>query len=274
MKLMNKILKKINENFDNYFEIINFSFPVLFCVELAGRVQIGFVNSYKPNKGEVSFILANSGYNRIITCIKCDTNVRDLFQGDIYKYTYDKGEKNQSTININDLDQYLPSEELTVQGAFNYIDINELLEELSNIQNQVYADKKIILDESYIDLEDGVKNYNKSFAVTCTQFKSSPSIVFEKNNSISYSTIFEDIDTDKFINEINKMINTIDISELEQNINELKLTGYNNDSHQIKDSKNKEDEYEQDSYIETPHYKFIPESKNIVIDFADIKRVA
>ena len=89
MKLMNKILKKINENFDNYFEIINFSFPVLFCVELAGRVQIGFVNSYKPNKGEVSFILANSEYNRIITCIECDTNVRDLFQGDIYKYTYE-----------------------------------------------------------------------------------------------------------------------------------------------------------------------------------------
>lgn len=274
MKLMNKILKKINENFDNYFEIINFSFPVLFCVELEGKVQIGFVNVYQPAKGKISFILANSEYNQIINCIENDTNVIDLFKGDIYKYTYNKGEKNQNMINKSDIDQYLPSEELTVQGAFNYINIYELLEELSNIQNQVYADEKIILDESYIDLEDGAKNYNKSFAVTCTQFKSSPSIAFEKNNSISYSTIFKDIDTDKFINEINKMINTIDISELEQSINELKLTGYNNDSHQIKDSKNKEDEYEQDSYIETPHYKFIPESKNIVIDFADIKRVA
>lgn len=273
MKLMNKILKKINENFDNYFEIINFSFPVLFCVELEGRTKIGFVNVYQPAKGKISFILANSEYNQIINCIENDTNVIDLFKGDIYKYIYDKGEKNQSMIDSNDINQFLPSEELTVQGAFNYIDIYELLQKLQNQQKTFCVDKKIRLDEFYIALEDRVKNYNKSFVVTYTQFKGSPSVALEKNNYIRYSAI-PNIDTEKFINEINKMTNTIDSNELVQSINELKLTGYNNVSHRIKDSKNKEDEYERDSYIEIPDYKFMSEFKRIVKDFGDIKKVA
>ena len=254
MKLMNKILKKINENFDNYFEIINFSFPVLFCVELAGRVQIGFVNSYKPNKGEVSFILANSEYNRIITCIECDTNVRDLFQGDIYKYTYDKGEKNQSMININDLDQYLPSEELTVQGAFNYIAINELLEELRNEQQKGCLDKEIRLGESYTTVFGRLKeSYNKLFIA---MFDSSSSVPLPKIDYINYCKPSKSSNTDYLVD----IFKHIDTGELRQNTNELQLTGYHNTLSLIKDATYSRHEYQQE---EIPDYKLIPKLNRI-----------
>lgn len=264
MKLMNKILKKINENFDNYFEIINFSFPVLFCVELAGRVQIGFVNSYKPNKGEVSFILANSEYNRIINCIECDTNVRDLFQGDIYKYTYDKGEKNQSMININDLDQYLPSEELTVQGAFNYIDINELLEELRNEQQRGCLDKEIRLDESYTTVFGRLmESYNKPFIVMPQYFDSSSSVPLPEINYINYCKPSKSFNTDYLVD----IFKYIDTGELRKNINDLQLTGYHNSLSPIKDATYSEDEYQQE---EIPDYKFIPKLNRIDRKILDI----
>ncbi|MFS9187697.1 hypothetical protein [Streptococcus infantis] len=267
MKLLNKILKKFNENFDNYFEIINFSFPVLFCVELAGRVQIGFVNSYKPNKGEVSFILANSEYNRIITCIECDTNVRDLFQGDIYKYTYDKGEKNRSMINISDLDQYLPSEELTVQGAFNYIDINELLEELRNEQQRGCLYKEIRLDESYTTAFGRLmESYNKTFIAMPQYFDSSSSVPLPKIDYINYCKPSKSFNIDCLVD----IFKHVDTGELRQNINELQLTGYHNTLSLIKDATYSKDEYQQE---EIPDYKFIPKLNRIDREKSNINMV-
>ena len=271
MKLMNKILKKINENFDNYFEIINFSFPVLFCVELAGRVQIGFVNSYKPNKGEVSFILANSEYNRIITCIECDTNVRDLFQGDIYKYTYDKGKKNQSMLDINDLDQYLPSEELTVQGTFNYIDINELLEELRNEQQRVCLDKEIRLDESYTTVFGRlIDSHNKPFIVMPQYFDSSSFVPLPEIDYINYCKSSKSFNSDDFVDIFNDRVKHIDTSELRQNINELQLTGYHNTLFLTKDAVYSKDEYKQE---ETFDYKFTPKPNRINREIFNINMV-
>lgn len=271
MKLLNKILKKINESFDNYFEIINFSFPVLFCVELAGRLQIGFVNSYKPNKGEVSFILTNSEYNRIIACIEGDTNVRDLFQGDIYKYTYDKGEKNQSMMDTNDLEQYLPSEVLTVQGAFNDIDINELLEELRNEQKRGCRDKKIRLDESYTTVFGRlIESYNKPFIAIPQHFDSSPSVLFPNIDSINYCKPSKSLNTDNFVHIFNDKVKHIDTSELRQSINELQLTGKHNTLTLTTDAAYSKDEFQQE---EIPNYKFIPKPNRIDREVLNINMV-
>lgn len=277
MKLMNKIINRINDKFDKYFEIINFSFPVLFCVELEGQVKIGFVNDYKPNMGKFSFILANSKYDEIINCIENDTPVIDLFKGNIYKYTYNKREINHYIISTSDIKQYLPSEELTVQGAFNCTNIYDLLVELKNQQKQIYDNEEIVRDRYHIaTLENLMESYNKTFSITYKQFKDLPRFSFKTSDYIHYYNSSESIDTDKLINAINDMIKYIDSAKLFQSIKEVNFTGYTSDLYHIKYSKHKEDIYEQNSssFVETPNYKFIPESKRIVIDYADINKVA
>ena len=283
MKLMNKIINRINDKFDKYFEIINFSFPVLFCVELEGQVKIGFVNDYKPSVGKFSFILANSEYDEIINCIENDTPVINLFKGKIYKYTYNKREIDQFIINTSDINQYLPSEELTVQGAFNCTNIRDLLVELKNQQKQVYDNEEILLHRYNIaTLENLLKSYNKTFSITYKQFKDLPRFSFKTSNFIHYYNHYnhynssESIDSDKLINAINDMIKYIDSAKLFQNIKEVNFTGYTSDLYHIKYSKHKEDIYEQNSssFVETPNYKFIPDSKHIVINYADINKVA
>ena len=221
MKLMNKIINRINDKFDKYFEIINFSFPVLFCVELEGQVKIGFVNDYKPNVGKFSFILANSEYDEIINCIENDTPVIDLFKGNIYKYTYNKREIEQFIINTSDISQYLPSEELTVQGAFNCTNICDLLVELKNQQKLTCVDKEIRLEEFYTAiLGNLIENYNQTFRQTLKRFNSPSYFAFQKTNDINYFMPSKYFKTDDVVNKLNKRIKYINTSKLHQN-NEL-----------------------------------------------------
>lgn len=260
---MNKIIDRINGKFDKYFEIINFSFPVLFCVELEGQVKIGFVNDYKPTVGKFSFILANSEYSKIINCIENDTNVISLFEGEIYKYTYDKGETNQYIINKSDQNQYLPSEELTVQEAFNCVNIYGLLEKLQNQQKLTCVDKEIRLEEFYTTiLGNLMENYNQPFRPTLKRFNNPSYFAFQKIKDINYKT-------DDVVNKINKRIKYFNTSKLSQN-NELQLTGYHSNLHLIKNSIYSKDEYKQE---EVPDYKFTPKRNEIDRRSVDINMV-
>ena len=263
---MKKIIGRIDDKFDKYFEIINFSFPVLFCVELEGQVKIGFVNDYKPTVGRFSFILANSEYNKIINCIDNDTSVISLFEGEIYRYTYDKGGKEHYKINPSDQNQYLPSEELTVQGAFNYVNIYGLLEKLQNQQKLTCVDKEIRLEGSYTAMFGNLmENYNQPFRPTLKRFNSPSCFAFQKINDINYFMPSKYFKTDDVVNKRIKYINT---SKLPQN-NELQFTGYHSNLHLIKNSIYK-DEYKQE---EVPDYKFTPKLNEIDRRSVDINMV-
>ena len=270
---MNKIINRINDKFDKYFEIINFSFPVLFCVELEGQVKIGFVNDYKPNMGKFSFVLANSEYDEIINCIENDTPVIDLFKGNIYKYTYNKREIYHYIISTSDIKQYLPSEELTVQGAFNCTNICDLLIELKNQQKLTCVDKEIRLEEFYTAiLGNLIENYNQPFRQTLKRFNSPSYFAFQKTNDINYFMPSKCFKTDDVVNKINKRINTINTintSKLHQN-NELQLTGYHSNLHLIKNSIYSKDEYKQE---DIPDYKFTPKLNEIDRISVDINMV-
>lgn len=267
---MNKIIDRINDKFDKYFEIINFSFPVLFCVELEGQVKIGFVNDYKPTVGKFSFILANSEYSKIINCIENDTNVISLFEGEIYKYTYDKGETNQYIINKSDQNQYLPSEELTVQEAFNCVNIYGLLKKLQNQQKLTCVDKEIRLEEFYTAiLGNLMENYNPPFRPTLKRFNSPSYFAFQKIKDINYFMPSKYFKTDDVVNKFNKRINYFNTSKLSQN-NELQFTGYHSNLHLIKNSIYSKDEYKQE---EVPDYKFTPILNEIDRRSVDINMV-
>lgn len=58
MGLMTKILKRFNNDFNSYNELLKLRFLVLFTVKLNNQKYFGFVNEYKPSKGLVSFILS------------------------------------------------------------------------------------------------------------------------------------------------------------------------------------------------------------------------
>ena len=267
---MNKIINRINDKFDKYFEIINFSFPVLFCVELEGQVKIGFVNDYKPNIGKFSFVLANSKYDEIINCIENDTPVNDLFKGKIYKYTYNKRKIDQCPIDISDLNQYLPSEELTVQGAFNCTNICDLLVELKNQQKLTCDNKQIILEEFYTAILGNLnENYNHPFRQTLKRFNSPSYFAFQKNNDNNYFMTYECFKIDDVVNKINKRIKYINTSKLHQN-NELQLTGYHSNLHLTKNSIYSKDEYKQEEILD---YKFTPKLNEIDRRFVDINMV-
>lgn len=267
---MNKIIDRINDKFDKYFEIINFSFPVLFCVELEGQVKIGFVNDYKPTVGKFSFILANSEYSKIINCIENDTNVISLFEGEIYKYTYDKGETNQYIINKSDQNQYLPSEELTVQEAFNCVNIYGLLKKLQNQQKLTCVDKEIRLEEFYTAiLGNLMENYNPPFRSTLKRFNSPSYFAFQKIKDINYFMLSKYFKTDDVVNKFNKRIKYFNTSKLSQN-NELQFTGYHSNLHLIKNSIYSKDEYKQE---EVPDYKFTPKLNEIDRRSVDINMV-
>lgn len=269
-KIINRINDKFDDKFDKYLEIINFSFPVLFCVELEGQVKIGFVNDYKPNMGKFSFVLANSEYDEIINCIENDTPVIDLFKGEIYKYTYNKREIDQCLIDIRDLNQYLPSEELTVQGAFNCTNICDLLVELKNQQKLTCVDKEIRLEEFYTAiLGNLIEDYNQSFRQTLKRFNSSSYFAFQKINDINYFMPSKCFKTDDVVSKINKRIKYINTSKLHQN-NELQLTRYHSNLHLIKNSIYSKDEYKQE---EIPDYKFTPKLNEIDRRSVDINMV-
>ncbi|HEL2473863.1 TPA: hypothetical protein TZY76_000159 [Streptococcus suis] len=140
MKLMEKILKKFDKKFDNYHEIINFGFPVLFCVEQNKDVKIGFVNEFKPTRGRISFILTKSNYNKIEDYIEENSSIRELFNKEILSYIYDKGKTKIISVDESGFDNYLPSEELSVQETFNDIDVLELIKNLRTIKTkeQIY----------------------------------------------------------------------------------------------------------------------------------------
>ncbi|WP_455439329.1 hypothetical protein [Streptococcus salivarius] len=188
MKLLNKILKKIDNEFENYHEIINWGLPVLFCIEKKHNVNIGFVNRYRPTRGEISFILTKTYYSEIRKCIENNSNVRGLFKGDIVSYTYSKGKIGSKIVSECEFDKYLPSEELLVQEVPNDINLVELLVKLQIKEKGEQIEGGMLHEvpyfEYHVESQDEVK-YDLSQGISNQSFYNNE-ILRQEQFSVSY----------------------------------------------------------------------------------------
>lgn len=200
MKLLNKILKKIDNEFENYHEIINWGLPVLFCIEKKHNVNIGFVNRYRPTRGEISFILTKTYYSEIRKCIENNSSVSGLFKGDIVSYTYNKGKIGSKIVSECEFDKYLPSEELSVQEVPNNINLVELLVNLQIKEEGEQIEGGMLHEvpyfEYHVESQDEVK-YDLSQGISNQSFYNNE-ILRQEQFSVSYLKELE--------NKINSLI--------------------------------------------------------------------
>ena len=73
MSVIEKCLNKIFGDIDDYREIINFTYPVLFSFIKSKQQYIGFVNQYKPSNGLVSFLISETSISKLSETIKNNT---------------------------------------------------------------------------------------------------------------------------------------------------------------------------------------------------------
>lgn len=116
MSVIEKCLNKIFGDIDEYREIINFTYPVLFSFSKNKQQYVGFVNQYKPSSGLVSFLISETSISKLSETIENNTVVKDLFCEASVHYLYQKGNVIMEQENYNN---YLPDTSLSVQVPFN-----------------------------------------------------------------------------------------------------------------------------------------------------------
>lgn len=121
MSILEKKLIQIGFlNITNYKQLVNISFPTLFTFESDNQQYIGFTNQYKPGQGILEFILSPTDNQKIKNYLDDKTTAPQLFDTTkIIQYNFTKGKLTSKTIDTNNLNNVLPSQELSYNNPFN-----------------------------------------------------------------------------------------------------------------------------------------------------------
>ena len=107
MSLILKVLQKSNPAYQNYQPLIEHTIPVVFTVDKNTDTFIGFVNVYRPTKGQVVITLSKTTDNTVQNLIQTNGKLNPLFLDGIH-YHYDKGAITKSTFNNTTRNSYAP----------------------------------------------------------------------------------------------------------------------------------------------------------------------
>lgn len=120
--LEKKIIQIGYKDITNYKQLVNLSFPTLFTFESNKQTYIGFTNQYKPGQGILEFIVSPTDNQKIKDYLNNKTTAPHLFDTTkINQYNFTKGKLTSKEIDVKDLKNVLPSEELTYDNPFNTI---------------------------------------------------------------------------------------------------------------------------------------------------------
>lgn len=123
MGIIEKNLIKIGfTEITTYEQLVNLGFPTLFTFKADNQTYIGFTNQYKPANGIIEFILSTTNKKKIKNYIDNKITAKQLFNTKkITQYQFTKGKLTSKKIDIENLKNVLPSEELTYDNPFNTI---------------------------------------------------------------------------------------------------------------------------------------------------------
>lgn len=107
MSLILKVLQKIDPAYQNYRPLIEHTIPVLFTIDKNADIFIGFVNVYRPTKGQVAITLSKTTNNTIQKLIQTNGKLNPLFQDGVH-YHYNKGTVTKTPLDDTTRDNYTP----------------------------------------------------------------------------------------------------------------------------------------------------------------------
>lgn len=111
MSLILKILQKSDPAYHNYQPLIEHTIPVLFTINKNADTFIGFVNVYRPTKGQVAITLSKTTNNAIKNLIQTNGKLNPLFPDGVH-YHYDKGLVTEIPLTDTTKDNYTPHKDV------------------------------------------------------------------------------------------------------------------------------------------------------------------
>lgn len=111
MSLIPKILQKIDPSYQNYQPLIEHTLPVIFTVDKDTETFIGFVNIYRPTKGQLAVTLSKTSKETIQNLIQTNGKLNPLFPNGVH-YHYDKGIITETPLDDTTRDIYTPHKDV------------------------------------------------------------------------------------------------------------------------------------------------------------------
>lgn len=90
MAIIPKILQKINPSYRNYQLLIEHTIPILFTIDKNTDTFIGFVNVYRPGRGQLAITLSKTTKDTIQNLNQTNGKLNPLFLNSVH-YNYNKG---------------------------------------------------------------------------------------------------------------------------------------------------------------------------------------
>lgn len=111
MAVIPKILQKINPSYQNYQPLIEHNIPVLFTIDKNADTFIGFVNVYRPGRGQLAITLSKTTNDAIQKLIQKNEKINPLFLNGVH-YHYNKGVITKTPLNNTTRDIYAPHKDV------------------------------------------------------------------------------------------------------------------------------------------------------------------
>lgn len=111
MAIIPKILQKIDSSYQNYQPLIEHNIPVVFTIDKGTDTFIGFVNVYRPTKGQVAVTLSKTSKKTIQNIIQTNGKLNPLFLNGVH-YSYDKGIITETPLDDTTRDNYVPHKDV------------------------------------------------------------------------------------------------------------------------------------------------------------------
>lgn len=109
MSLILKILQKADPAYHNYRPLIEHDLPVVFTIDKENSTFIGFVNVYRPTRGQIAVTLSKTTDKAVQNLIQTNGKLNNLFPNGVH-YSYDKKKLSKAVLNQATLDNYTPHE--------------------------------------------------------------------------------------------------------------------------------------------------------------------
>ena len=111
MAIIPKILQKINPSYQNYQPLIEHNIPVLFTIDKGADTFIGFVNVYRPGRGQIAVTLSKTTKEAIQNLNQTNGKLNPLFLNGVH-YNYNKGIITETPLDNTLRDNYTPRKDV------------------------------------------------------------------------------------------------------------------------------------------------------------------
>lgn len=111
MIIIPKILQKIDPAYRNYQPLIEHAIPVLFTIDKGADTFIGFVNVYRPGRGQIAVTLSKTTKEAIQNLNQTNGKLNPLFLNGVH-YNYNKGIITETPLDNTLRDNYTPRKDV------------------------------------------------------------------------------------------------------------------------------------------------------------------